>query len=77
MPLSFSFSGCCGAIRQRGRFEMSYNRHNSDPDEPLKSLSELTGWRRYLLLAVAVIVFVSVVIGMAFHLIRFVMVSGY
>ncbi|WP_157831876.1 hypothetical protein [Thalassospira marina] len=56
---------------------MTRNQSGSDHEQPLKSLSELTGWRRYALLAVALIVFISVVMGMAFHLIRFVMASGY
>ena len=77
MPLLFSFLGCYGATRQHGHFKMSDNRYDSDQDEPLTSLSELTGWRRYLLLTVAIVVLGSAVMGMAFHLIRFIIVSGY
>ncbi|WP_158091236.1 hypothetical protein [Thalassospira mesophila] len=56
---------------------MTQFNHDTDKDEPMKSLSELTGWRRYLLLSVAVIVLGSAAFGLIVHVIRLVSASGY
>ncbi|WP_339778891.1 hypothetical protein [uncultured Thalassospira sp.] len=56
---------------------MMHSNHDTDKDEPIKSLSELTGWRRYLLLTVAVIVLGSTVFGLAVHVMRLLTASGY
>jgi len=56
---------------------MTQYNHDTNKDEPLKSLSDLTGWRRYLLLTVAIIVLGSMVFGLAVHVIRLLSASGY